>query len=324
MFFKPMIPIWLMACLCVLMLFFKRKGVFAYIRQIVIVLLLFAINLRPMFPGEAVTTGEKRTNIKVLFVIDDTISMLAEDCRGTNTRLDEVRKDCEYIVSELSGASFGIVSFHNSATILSPYTDNSEHIVNTISAMYPLEDFYARGSSLNTPKELTLEVLKAAREKDGSKIILFFISDGEITDGSTLESYSELKDYVDGGAVLGYGTKEGGHMHAASLYDDEIVEIQDTSSYPYKPAVSKLDEENLMQLSKDVGIEYIHMTDKDKITPVLEKIKGMETTVSTSEEIITTKDIEGARETYYYFAIPLLLLLAAEAVLAIVKKKYVQ
>ena len=237
---------------------------------------------------------------------------------------DEVRKDCEYIVSELSGASFGIVSFHNSATILSPYTDNSEHIVNTISAMYPLEDFYARGSSLNTPKELTLEVLKAAREKDGSKIILFFISDGEITDGSTLESYSELKDYVDGGAVLGYGTKEGGHMHAASLYDDEIVEIQDTSSYPYKPAVSKLDEENLMQLSKDVGIEYIHMTDKDKITPVLEKIKGMETTVSTSEEIIKTKDIEGARETYYYFAIPLLLLLGAEAVLAFVKKKYVQ
>lgn len=321
MFFRPMIPIWLMACLCVLMLIFKRKGIFAYIRQIVIVLLLFVINLRPMFPGEVVTTGEMRTNIKVLFVIDDTISMLAEDCRGTNTRLDEVKKDCEYIVSQLSGASFGIVSFHNSATILSPYTDNSEHIVNTVSAIYPLEDFYARGSSLNTPKNLTLETLKLAREKEGSKVILFFISDGEITDGSTLESYSELKAYVDGGAVLGYGTKEGGHMHVVSYYDDEPVEIQDTSVYPHKPAVSKLDEENLMQISRDVGIEYIHMTGKDEITPVLEKIKDMETVVSTSEKIIKTQDIEGARETYYYFAIPLMLLLAAEAVLAFVKRK---
>ena len=321
MFFRPMIPIWLMACLCVLMLFFKRKGIFAYIRQIVIVLLLFVINLRPMFPGEVVTTGEKHTNIKVLFVIDDTISMLAEDCRGTNTRLDEVKKDCEYIVSQLSGASFGIVSFHNSATILSPYTDNSEHIVNTVSAIYPLEDFYARGSSLNTPKNLTLETLKLAREKEGSKVILFFISDGEITDGTTLESYNDLKAYVDGGAVLGYGTKEGGHMHVVSYYDDESVEIQDTSVYPYKPAVSKLDEKNLMQISRDVGIEYIHMTNKDEIAPVLEKIKNMETVVSMSEEIIKTKDIEGARETYYYFAIPLMLLLAVEAVLAFVKRK---
>ncbi|MCM1287196.1 MAG: VWA domain-containing protein [Clostridium sp.] len=321
MFFRPMIPIWLMACLCVGMLFLKRKGAFAYIRQIVIVLLLFIINLRPMFPGEAVTTGEKRTNIKVLFVIDDTISMLAEDCRGTNTRLDEVKKDCEYIVSQLSGASFGVVSFHNSTTILSPYTSNTRHIVNTISAIYPLDDFYARGSSLNTPKELTLSMLKRVREKEDDKIILFFISDGEITDGSTLESYSELKDYVDGGAVLGYGTKEGGHMHVESFYEDEPIELQDTSTYPYKPAVSRLDEENLMQIAGDVGIDYIHMADIDEIAPALEKIKNMETVVSSAGKTIKTKDIEGAREIYYYFAIPLLLLLAAEAVLAFVKKK---
>ena len=41
----PIIPIWLMAVICVGMLVMKRKGIWNYIRQILIVALLFTINL---------------------------------------------------------------------------------------------------------------------------------------------------------------------------------------------------------------------------------------------------------------------------------------
>ena len=45
---NPILPIWLMSILCIGMLVMKRKGVWNYIRQILIVLLVFAMNLRIM------------------------------------------------------------------------------------------------------------------------------------------------------------------------------------------------------------------------------------------------------------------------------------
>ena len=44
--FEPIIPIWLMVIICIGLLAIKRKGIAPYIRQVLIVLLLFAINLR--------------------------------------------------------------------------------------------------------------------------------------------------------------------------------------------------------------------------------------------------------------------------------------
>ena len=41
--------------------------------------------------------------LDVMFVIDNTISMLAEDYDGENTRLEGVKTDCSYIIDELAG-----------------------------------------------------------------------------------------------------------------------------------------------------------------------------------------------------------------------------
>ena len=41
MIINPIIPIWLMAILCVVMLIMKRRGRWAFVRQIIIVILVF-------------------------------------------------------------------------------------------------------------------------------------------------------------------------------------------------------------------------------------------------------------------------------------------
>ena len=70
---NPIIPIWLMAIICVGMLLLRRRGVWNYIRQILIVVLLFAMNLRIMVFSHDV---EKRElNVDVLLVIDNSMSM---------------------------------------------------------------------------------------------------------------------------------------------------------------------------------------------------------------------------------------------------------
>ena len=323
MILNPIIPIWLMAVICVGLLIIKRKGVWPYIRQILMVVLLFAINLRPMFPGEQEKPDGAHMNVYALFVVDDTISMLAQDYNGKEERLAGVRADCAYIVDSLPGAKFSVISFHNSATLASPFTDNAEHIKGCVDGLYPLDGLYARGSSLNTPKDMALSTLKQAKEKGNGVVAIFFISDGEITDNSKLNSYKELAQYVDGGAVLGYGTSAGGNMYVQGPYDDEPQMIEDTSDYPYKPAVSKIDEGNLKQIATDLGVEYIHTTNIKNVDTILADLrkKAEASTPVTVETDSSTINLEGAKDIYFYFAIPLFMLIIYEAIVWVRRKE---
>lgn len=320
MILNPIIPIWLMAIICIGILLLKRKGVGPYIRQILIVILLFVINLRIMIPGEVVNVQEQETNVHVLFVIDDTISMLAEDYDGNRTRLEGVKEDCGYIMDELPGARFSVISFHNTANVLSPFTDNAEFIHSTIESIYPLDDLYARGSSMNVAKEVMLHTLEEIHEKRDTKTVVFFISDGEITDGSAIESFKEAAQYIGNGAVLGYGSEAGGNMHIKN-YDDEIVLVEDHSDYPYKPAVSKINESNLKVLAKDMGIEYVNMNQGQRLDSILNNIKNSaETTKKNAEIKEESNEVENAKDIYYLFVIPLALLFIFEAVTIIRRK----
>ena len=105
----PIIPIWLMLILCVGMAFLKRRKRSAYIRQIAAIILIFLINLRIMVPSSNVETSVRKLDTYVLFVVDDTISMLAQDYAGDTERLTAVKKDCEHIVDEMDGAKFAII-----------------------------------------------------------------------------------------------------------------------------------------------------------------------------------------------------------------------
>lgn len=303
---NPVIPIWLMLILCIGMLILKRKGIKPYIRQIMIVILLFIINLRIMIPDGKVDSGEQKLDAYVLFVVDDTISMLAEDYNGETNRLAGAKKDCERVIDQLNGAKFSVVSFHNDANLLSPFTYNTEFINNTIYSIRPLEELYARGSSLNICKDKMLETLKNAKEKGDGSVILFFISDGEITNEDTLKSFKEVASYIDYGAVLGYGTKEGAVMHITSLYEEGEEVLQDTTDYPYKDAISKIDETNLKKMADDMDISYVNMNTSDQLDKLLKEIKGnVKANIENMEEA-------GYVECYYWFVFPLVLLLIYE------------
>lgn len=303
---NPIIPIWLMTILCVALLLLKRKGIIPYIRQIAIIVLIFVINLRIMVPDGNVKGKTKQVDAYVLFVVDNTISMLARDYNGETERLTAVQEDCAYIIDELYGAKFSVISFDNNANLLSPFTDNADYAKSVVNSIYPMGELYARGSSMNICKDLLIDTLKTAKEKKNGNVIVFFISDGEITNGDSLESFKETADYIDNGAVLGYGTKEGGEMYVQSYFDEKPVVIEDTSTYPYKTAKSKIDENNLEQIADDLGVNYVNMNKRADIDKILKDIKN------DSKVSITDTDMTGYADIYYIFVIPLLLLLLYE------------
>ena len=86
MIINPVIPVWLMGIICVIFLLLKRKGIFPYIRQIVAIMLLFVINLRVMIPDDSITYTNKEIDTHVVFVVDNTLSMIAQDYNGNDER----------------------------------------------------------------------------------------------------------------------------------------------------------------------------------------------------------------------------------------------
>ena len=154
-------------------------------------------------------------------------------------------------------------------------------------------------------KELN-DILKNERE---TYKIIFFISDGEVVNSEELASYSNLKKYVDGGAVLGYGTTAGGAMRPLKYVgDEETLEYlyYYDEDYNSVKAISKIDEGNLKQIASDLGVKYVHMTKQSKIDSQIDKLQSE---ISKNVAYSENDSKNGYKETYYWFAIPLVFLM---------------
>lgn len=341
MIINPIIPIWLMTIICVssiiLIIYSKqlkdritnkkniekttkqkhliREDIINIIIKVVIVILLFVINLRFMIPnGESVAIN---TDVNILFVIDTSVSMRALDYDGNKERFEGVVNDCCYIVDELSNCKFSIITFGDTTKKVIPFTTDTDMVQAELQSINLENDFYAEGSSMNLSKDILEKTLKEEkkRQNENEKFVVFFVTDGEITkEGETLETFSNIKQYVSNGGVLGYGTKTGGKMVSSAYADNPnsefyYIEYFD-DNYNYQTAISKLDEKNLKQIASDIGIDYIQMNKTSNINYKLNDIKQQISNAQTNEEKINTY-----QDIYYYFAIPLVVLLIIDFVI---------
>ena len=99
------VPILVVVLVCYIISVLRRKSntglkVLAILRISIMVLLAFLTNLRIM--DKKYDAKVEMKNLDVLFVVDTTISMWAEDYKGSKTRMRGVLHDTEYIIDELS------------------------------------------------------------------------------------------------------------------------------------------------------------------------------------------------------------------------------
>ncbi len=337
---NPIIPVWLMTIICIVLIFIivynkllinilkkqenkktqrEKQLLIRYIVdlciKISIIVLLFIINLRIMIPNGEVSV--LNPNMNIIFVIDKTVSMRALDYDGSNERIKGVIDDCCYIVNELPNCKYSIITFGDTAQRIVPFTNDTNIVESELKAITVEDGSTAKGTSLNIVKKILEETLKREKEKvdNDSKYLVFFISDGEITiEGEEIDSFSSMKKYIDDGAVMGYGTEEGGKM-VWSLYEnnpssDLYYKYYYDEDYNRQIAISKIDENNLKKLSTDLGIDYVHMEKTSNINKKLEKIKNqLSASQSVEEKISSYQDI------YYYFAIPLVILMIVDFII---------
>ena len=167
---------------------------------------------------------------------------------------------------------------------------------------------------MNTPIDSIKTIVKSAEKKDEQRTrIIFFISDGEITDESALGSYASFKDHFAYGAVFGYGTETGGRMKSRNSYSSGDY-LMDYSSESFSGdwrnsnhyAISKIDEKNLKKIASDLGVDYARANSRADIDPVLKKISELVAQNTEPDDSSANTDL------YFFIVIPLLALLFFE------------
>ena len=308
--FSPVLIGILAVVLCGLFAFFTvRKKykiwikVAAIARVSLILLLVFVINLRPVKKVYDMETT--LNNVDVLFVVDSTISMWAEDYQGDQPRMNGVRDLIEHVMFSMQGSNFGLIRFDNQAQILAPFTGDAENVLDAVELIEIPSRLYAKGSTLDTAYEAMEELLQSSSKKENRQTVVFFISDGENTLKKETRSFSELSKYITEGSVIGCGTKKGGKMK-----DSNGSRIHDPETYD--DAVSKMDEENLQKIAGELGISYTKLSSESCVDYVISSIKS---TGSSHGH----QNIVNYTDTYYWYVIPLAVLLIWELWLIIRK-----
>lgn len=309
MYLEHLMPLWAtiplfgaMLVLCTVLLVRRPRQRTAWLRRLLMVLLLLVVALRPVTPIEGEQT--QRMNANVFFVVDRTGSMNAEDYAGDQPRLAGVKADMEQIMGLTEGARYSIIAFDSTATQQLPLTTDAGAARAWIDTLTTEPTSYSTGSNVDralTP--LLVEISEARSEDPDSSVLVYFLSDGENTDERDSESFGQAAGFVDGGAVLGYGTAEGGPMKAEGG--------QNHGEYITGPngqqGISSIDEQQLQTIAGEIGVPYLHRTDPE--APIEGTMEGISLRPIPIE---STRGVASFEDWYWVAAIPLAALLIWE------------
>ena len=281
----------------------RIRSTLALARRAAIAALVFVIALRPM--KEEYGTDIRLSNLDVLFVLDITLSMWADDGPET-TRIDGAVTEIGDIMEALPGANFGLITFQNKSTVLAPFTQDTNSVMRYLNNISIPSKYYAKGSRMDVPYYDVQNMLISSDRKENRYTVIFFLSDGEDTDPEPKPySYEDLGNLVDGGAVIGYGTEAGGEMTDADGFN-----VYSQSSL--ERGVSRIDEDNLEKMADELGVKYVHCDKVSSLAPLFEKI--MEESGTVTEK---NRDYRIYGDTYYMYVPYLTGLLLLELLISV-------
>jgi Ca-activated chloride channel family protein len=262
--------------------------------------------LRPGVPGDEVDTTA--ANLNVYFVVDTTSSIIAEDYGDGRPRVEGVRDDIAAIANALPGARYSVVTFDQAARVRLPLTTDTTALEAALETLQPEPSEYSQGTSVSEANDRLVTLLEQSIERHPDRgRVVFYLGDGEQTAPEPPGPFTVRSGLIGGGAVLGYGTTEGGRMKATrSRYDSSSdAYIKDPATG--EDARSMISEPALRAIGAQLGLPYVHRDAGDSIDPV---IGGIDLDrFGTSEEIEKEK-VRARRELYW----PLLLGVAGIAV----------
>jgi Ca-activated chloride channel family protein len=326
MTFQPILPWWLMAPLAAAVVLFlgwrlirsagARSRLREWLFRSALVLLLLAAALRPGIPGGSARAAT--ADLNVFFVVDTTSSIVAEDYGNRSPRLDGVRQDIMAIAEKLPGARFSLLTFDSNAVVRMPLTTDTTALATIVSVMEPQVTAFSKGSSVTIAGEVLVSRLEAARESHPERPrLVYYLGDGEQTSATAPEPLKVDGGLVDGGAVLGYGTPQGGRMKepvtpGSDQDAGEAGYVQDQTRGIREDAISIIDEDRLRAIAGDLRVPYLHRSAGDPVAPMMQRADPGEIQQASDDSMVG-----GRTELYWALAAAAFLLGLRETVLVL-------
>jgi Ca-activated chloride channel family protein len=261
--------------------------------------MLFAIAavMRPQAKGEQQTITSTKPSADVMFVLDTSRSMLAEDVAPT--RFDRAKADIGNMVDRLDGHRVGLIAFAGRAASMCPLTPDHSFFRTALSTV----DTRSSGRGGTKVGEAIKTALRGFPPGPGAKLIVL------ITDGDDQDPYSEeaAKLARDAGVriiAIGFGSEAGSQI---TLVDPK-TKARSVLMHEGKPVISKLAADQLKKIALvtegvyiPVGTSAIDLDDiiKSHVMPILR-----------SAEAAAQRSIPAEKFQFFVFA-SLLVLLAA-------------
>lgn len=305
MSFAPVFPWWLIIAVAAVLIYgcvwfaFGRPGYsrskgtrlaprsgekLRWFRRAAIAFLLMAALLRPGLGGANVSSAAAQ--LDVVFVVDTTSSVVAEDYGNAQPRLSGVKADVQAISSKLPGAYFSMITFDKDAAVRLPLTSDTNALENSLQTLGPEITLYSRGSSVTQARQVLVSRLQAAQQTHPNRArVVYYLGDGEQTANSQPEPFEIPPGLISGGAVLGYGTAQGGKMKQNTGLSGSLGPgyIQDYSTGG--AAVSKIDEGMLSSIAKQIEVNYVHRNAGDDIDAALGGVNSGSLTIDGSSNV---------------------------------------
>jgi Ca-activated chloride channel family protein len=268
--FQPLVTLWLLIPYLLAALGasgwqlwrMRRKGrhvLIKWSRRAALLLLPALVALGPSVLGGTSAPGV--SNLDVIFAIDTTPSMGAVDYDGTQQRLDGVKKDLLAMAGKLQGARLEVITFDSDANVILPFTDDPTAFSAAVEGLTPEPSSYSQGSAIDKPISLITQELKNSKTAyPQHERLLFYLGDGEQTISQPVASFAPIAPYLNGGAVLGYGTTTGAKildytgLTTSSTASSYIMTVGSGNSLT--PAISKMDPTALQLIASQLKVSF--------------------------------------------------------------------
>jgi Ca-activated chloride channel family protein len=215
---------------------------------LVLLALLAAIGalMRPQVRGETETVTSVQASADVMFVLDTSRSMLAED--APPNRLARAKAEIAQLVGKLDRHRVGLVAFAGRAATMCPLTPDHAFFTTVLATV----DTRSAGRGGTRVGEAIKAAVRGFPTGHGAKLIVL------ITDGDDQDPYSEDAAKLAAGAgikvvAIGLGSETGSEI----TLTDPATGAKTRLMYDGKPVISKLDGDRLRKIALVTEGAYI-------------------------------------------------------------------
>lgn len=198
------------------------KNVLFWFGTIFVILALF----RPQYGAQKLQMNAE--GLEVVFVIDVSKSMAAEDIKPQRLKLAQIQ--LKKLTEILDGHRMGLVAFAGQVGVISPLTQDVGALNLFIDSL-DFDIFTEQGTNIAFALQEAKDLLTRGRsegEKSRTKVIVL-ITDGEDHSGEVEKAVSDLKSQDIRTFVIGVGTNDGGKIPVRDQFGQVINHLKDKS-----------------------------------------------------------------------------------------------